>query len=189
MRIQTLRARLSFEAASARLFRPSWRGLFRRRQTGTLADFYVPYFVFTVEAECNGRQERSFWAIDGREGNLSAVSLKRLPDPGDLIEIETTNALRFKIDEARARTILRELLEHRQRRRHGAQAVPELSLTIVIPALRLHWPFWVAAFEQRSLRHLQALDAISGQEQSRKWTEKMLASRRIEARPAGVRPP
>lgn len=187
MRIQSLRPRLSLEAASARLLASGWRRLFFARRRGTLAEFYVPYFVFTVDADVNGRRERSFWAIDGRDGSLDAIPLKRLPDSHELVEHETTNCLDFQIDEARARSILHDRLRYFYHSHVGPFALREFNLTVVVPALRLHWPYWVAAFQRRSRHEIEALDAIHGAAQGKKWKDLVLGRVRLHSSSGGER--
>lgn len=179
MRIHALRPRVRLEAASKRLFRSGWRRLLGRTARGTLAEFYVPYFVFSVEAEVNGRRERSFWAIDGRDGTLDAIWLRRPPAADDLVELETTNSMDFQLDEARARAILEERIRSLYHARRGPSALRQFSLTIAVPAQRLHWPFWVAAIDQHTKPQIEALDAIYGSTQGQKWKDTILGKRQI----------
>ena len=182
MRIQALRPRVQLETASKRLFRSSWRSLLGRPARGTLAEFYVPYFVFSVEADVNSRRERSFWAIDGRDGMLDAIWLRRRPTADDLVEIETTNCADFQLDEARARAILEERVRSLYHARRGPFALHQFSLTIAVPAQRLHWPYWVAAIERRTTPQIEALDAIYGSTQGSKWKDAILGKRQIRPR-------
>jgi hypothetical protein len=163
--IQTLRPAVSREEALAKLRPAGLPGLLRSALRGPLrriADAYVPYRLYRVEAEGVPRFGTQYMALDAVQGTLDPYRFEGVPVGPSLVSLETRNRLPRTLEDDRTR----ELLIASVRRwvyQRGFFRLRRLEIRLELVPLDLHIPYWLAFYGTGERAHIAVLDAVRRQ--------------------------
>jgi hypothetical protein len=138
-----------------RFIRRAWTGPLR-----SLADVYVSFRLYNVEAKRGKHSDRHLIAVDCVDGTLDPCRFDRTPNDSEITRIETRNALVPKLEE----TITREMASQHIRRevyRTGFLSVTPIQVRAELPVLEFYLPFWIGFFGHGEVARLRVLDALN----------------------------
>ena len=160
--IQTLRPVISREEALAKLRPGGLPGLLRSTFRGPLrriADAYVPYRLYRIQADGVPRFGTQFMALDAVQGTLDPYRFGDVPVAPSLVTLKTRNSLPQSLEDHR----IRELLIERVRRwiyQRGFFRVRRLEIRADLVSIELHIPYWLSFFGKGERAQLCVLDAV-----------------------------
>jgi hypothetical protein len=163
--IQTLRPAVSREEALAKLRPAGLPGLLRSALRGPLrriADAYVPYRLYRVEAEGVPRFGTQYMALDAVQGTLDPYRFEGVPVGPSLVSLETRNRLPRTLEEERTRELLIESVRRWVYQR-GFFRLRRLEIRLELVPLDFHIPYWLAFYGTGERAHLSVLDAVRRQ--------------------------
>jgi hypothetical protein len=160
--IRCLKPNVTREAALRQFSPGGVTGLLRALRHGKLqsiADVYVPFRFYRVRIK-NGRQtQTSLLALDAVEGTFDLYAFDALPDPGDVIEVDTRNCLEVRLEEAHARQIAAEKVR-RIVFATGFFRIRNLRIEVEPCVADLHVPYWAAFYGRPTNLKLVVIDAV-----------------------------
>jgi hypothetical protein len=156
-RITSLRPNLSRNEAIEMFGRGLWRRL-RWGPLRSVADFYVPFRIYSAEIENAGRRERRVIGIDAVNGSLDPYGFDTVPEPSELITLESRNVLAAKVEADAATRIAQHKLQ-RVMFQTGFFKVRQLRITLDEEML-LHVPYWVGFFGTDAYAGIATIDAV-----------------------------
>jgi hypothetical protein len=140
------------------------RGLLRRLGAGrlhSLADAYVPFSVYRVEVVNGAKRETHCFALDAVKGTLDPYAFPRVPEPWEMVPVETRNRALPVLDPF----WVRELLTEKVRRmlfQRGFFRIRNLIIRAEPISLDLHIPYWIGFYDAGGSVRLRVLDAVRG---------------------------
>ena len=138
-----------------RFTRRAWLGPLR-----SLADVYVPFRLYNVEAKSGKHGDRHLIAVDCVDGTLDPCRFDRIPNDSEITRIETRNALAPKLEETNTREIASQHIR-REVYRTGFLSATPIQLRAELPALEFYLPFWIGFFGHGEVARLRVLDALN----------------------------
>ena len=160
--IQSLKPNVTRAEAIGEFSGSGLAALLRRARTGALrsvADVYVPFRLYKVQIS-NGRSRQSRrFALEAVCGQLDLYEFDRVPDSGELVAIETRNALAPDLDEAQAQELLAEKLR-RMIFQQGFFRIRDLQIRPELVPLELYVPYWIGFYDAGKSVRLRVLDAV-----------------------------
>jgi hypothetical protein len=160
--IRSLKPSVSQEDAIRTFSSRGFATLFWQVRNGPLqriAAAYVPYWVYQVRYEVGKATQTRLFALDAVDGSLDLFEFPRLPDPRELLSIETRNFLRPSLTEARAEELLREKVL-RLIFQQGFFKLREPGFAIVREPIALHLPYWLGFYGARGAVCCRVMDAV-----------------------------
>jgi hypothetical protein len=131
----------------------------RRDRLCSIADAYVPYYLFRVDIFDGRRHQADSFAIDAVTGSLDLYRFAPDATDLDLVSVKSRNRIApvLTADEAwlRVADTLRRLLFQ-----SGFFRLRRLQITGVRAAIDLHLPYWVAFYERDARVRLDVMDAV-----------------------------
>lgn len=137
-------------------------GLVRRLAFGPLrsiADFYLPYMLFSVEISSAGKTDTSVLGLESVIGSLDLYQFDRIPDSSQLISVETRNCPEARLDREQASRLVTEKVRRALFSR-GFFRIRDLSLSATLISAELHVPYWVGFQGSGPKAHVVVIDAI-----------------------------
>lgn len=125
----------------------------------SVADFYIPFWLFKVHIENRGKTQTRIFGIDAINGSLDPYEFEELPGPLDTIYLETRNCAKPLLDEALAR----ELLIAKVRRALYSAGFFRLSrpaITAEVVPGEIHIPYWVGFRGRGARAKVSVIDAM-----------------------------
>lgn len=127
----------------------------------SLADAYVPFSVYRVEIVNGAKRETHCFALDAVKGTLDPYAFPRVPEPQEMVPVETRNRALPVLDPFRARELLTEKVR-RMLFQRGFFRIRDLSIRAQPISLDLHIPYWIGFYDAGGSVHLRVLDAVRG---------------------------
>jgi hypothetical protein len=158
--IQTLKPKVSQTAALRKFSTVGPAALLRALRLGPLqriAEVYVPFHLYRVNYDLGREHQSRLFAIDAVEGSLDLFEFPSLPNPNELVQIETKNALPASLSDSAAENLLREKVL-RVIFQQGFFKFRDANLTIERFPLDLHLSYWLA-FHGKDTARCRVLDA------------------------------
>jgi len=150
-------------------------------RAGTLrsvADVYVPFRLYQAHVT-NGRSRQSCcFALDAVSGALDPYEFECLPDPSELLRVETRNRPEPVLEEAQARKLLADKLRRLIFQR-GFFRIRDLQIRAELVSCDLHIPYWIGFYGANEAVRLRVIDAVRGRfegAKARAFFESWLAS-------------
>jgi hypothetical protein len=169
--IRSLRPNVTREEAMGQFSRGGL-GLFRQSVYGPLrsvAEFYIPFRIFQVEIVNRGKLDRRIIALDAVTGTLDPYFLDQLPDAGDIICLDTRNALDALLDSEKARQMAVTKVQ-RLLFTTGFFKMRDLRIAVEPVPGEICVPYWVGFRGRGSLARFTVLDAVRRREEgARVW--------------------
>jgi len=141
------------------------RSLLRRRlgagRLHSLADAYVPFSVYRVEIVNGTKRETHCFALDAVKGTLDPYAFPRVPEPREMVPIETRNRALPVLDPFWARELLTEKVR-RMLFQRGFFRIWNLTIRAEPISLDLHIPYWIGFYDAGGSVRLRVLDAVRG---------------------------
>ena len=159
--IRTLKPNVSQDEALRKFSAVGLGALYRRVRVGPLrsiANVYVPFFLYRVRYQLGRAPQTRFFAIDAVDGSLDLFEFPGVPDDSQIVEVETRNCLRPALAEKRAE----ELLGDKVLRVIFQQGFFKLSgskLEFTREPIDLHLPYWLAFYGDETAR-CRVMDAV-----------------------------
>lgn len=160
-RIRSLRANVTQEEAIQQLA-GGVAGAIRSAVQGpvkSVADFYIPFTLFEVAITNAGRTETQVMGIDSVSGSLDLYHFECIPDPSQLISVDTRNCPPPRLDPERAREIVvdkvRRLLFQK-----GFFRMRSLRIEAAPLPGELYVPYWVLFRGRGQRASIAVLDAL-----------------------------
>ena len=162
MQIRSLKPNVTREEAIAQFRSVGPMRLMRNAALGQLrsvADAYLPFFLFRVEITNLGRSEQRLLGLDAVTGSLDLYQFERIPSDGEVVRVETRNRLAVQLPTERAGELLvakvrRMLYSRGFFRMHDLRIVPEPG-----PA-ELYIPYWLGFRGVGDVARLSVIDAV-----------------------------
>ena len=158
--IQTLKSNVSQSAAMQKFSSVGPAALLSSLRLGPLqriAQLYVPFHIYRVAYNLGREHQSRLFAIDAVEGSLDLFEFPSLPNPNELVRIETKNALPASLSDSAAEYLLREKVL-RVIFQQGFFKFRDANLTIERFPLDLHLSYWLA-FHGKDTARCRVLDA------------------------------
>jgi hypothetical protein len=168
--INSLKPKVSLEAARRRFSADGVRGLFRQLRLGrlrSLAQVYIPFDSFRVRIERDGTVETALMALDAVTGTLDPYAFEHLPGEADCVAVRTRNLLPRILPPEPSR----KNAEERVRRLlylRGFFRIRTLEITAELQPLSIYVPYWVGFFGADSQLRTAVIDAVRGQTEGAK---------------------
>jgi len=121
-----------------------------------VADFYIPFYLFTVDITNRGHQTSSIFALDAVNGTLDLYRFEH--PPFDLFQLETRNVVPASLQDAPSR----ELVITKVRRvvfNAGFFRLREFKISAERHPMQIHVPYWVG-FRGTNTANFVVLDAV-----------------------------
>ena len=134
--------------------------LFRSLRLGPLqriAEVYVPFHLFRVDYDLGREHQSRLFAIDAVECSLDLFEFAAVPQPDELAQLETRNALPANLSGGAAQHLLREKVL-RVVFQQGFFKLRDANLTTTHVPIDLHLPYWLAFYGKNTAR-CRVLDA------------------------------
>ncbi len=162
--IQALKPAVRLEQA-VELFRGCGiQSRLRRLWTGrlhSLAEAYVPFSVYRVEIVDGLMRETHCFALDAVTGTLDPYAFPRVPEPQEMVPVETRNRAEPVLDPFRACELLTEKVR-RMLFQRGFFRIRNLTIRAEPISLDLHIPYWIGFYDAGGSVRLRVLDAVRG---------------------------
>jgi hypothetical protein len=160
--IRSLRANVSRDEAMAQFSARGPRAVFRQLALGPLrsvAEFYIPFRLFQVNARNGAKQEQYVLGIDAVTGTLDLYGFDAIPGASQLVCLETRNCPEPRLAPAQQRD---QVVEKFQRAffRRGFFRINGLTIVAEPVPGELHIPYWVGFFGAGSQARIEVLDAV-----------------------------
>lgn len=163
--IRTLRPNVSREEA-IRLLRPSGPTRFVRTMVSgplrSVAEAYLPFYLFRVTILNRGRKEASVLGIDGVRGSLDPYRFDHLPTESETIRLQTRNHLQPQLSSEAAGELLvakvRRLLYGK-----GFFRLRDMEISAEPIEDELHIPYWLGFSGSGHQARLRVLDGVRRQ--------------------------
>jgi hypothetical protein len=125
----------------------------------SVAEFYIPFTLFQVAITNADQTETQVVGVDSVSGSLDLYHFERIPDPSQLISIDTRNCPQPRLDPERAREIVvdkvrRLLFQKGFFRMRGLRIEAE-----PLPG-ELYVPYWVVFRGRGAAASIGVLDAL-----------------------------
>ena len=140
------------------------RSLLRRLGAGrlhSLADAYVPFSVYRVEIVNGLMRETHCFALDAVKGILDPYAFPRVPEPQEMVPVETRNRALPVLDPFWARELLTEKVR-RMLFQRGFFRIRNLTIRAELISSDLHIPYWIGFYDAGGSVRLRVLDAVRG---------------------------
>ena len=125
----------------------------------SVADFYIPYLLFQVEIQNQGKTNTRIYGLDAINGSLDPYQFEELPGPFDTIYLDTRNCAKPLLDEAEAEQLLigkiRKLLFTT-----GFFRLSNLKISAVPVQGEIHIPYWVGFRGRGPRARISVIDAM-----------------------------
>jgi hypothetical protein len=162
-RVHSLRANVSRADAVALLQHRGVSGLLTRVARGPLrrlAPLYVPFRIYAVTIRNGGQEDVQFFAVDAVNGALDLYRFGALPEPDELLIIETRNCMDAALDESGTRQVVIDKVR-RALYQTGFFRLRSLNIDAhPAPLPDVHVPYWVGFFGRRERARLAVVDAV-----------------------------
>jgi hypothetical protein len=158
--IQTLKSKVSQSDALDKFSTFGPASILHNLRLGPLqriAEVYVPFHLYRVHYDLGREHQSRLFAIDAVEGSLDLFEFPPLPNPNELVQIETKNALPASLSDSAAEYLLREKVL-RVIFQQGFFKFRDANLTIERFPLDLHLSYWLA-FHGKDTARCRVLDA------------------------------
>lgn len=136
--------------------------LYWQAKAGTLrriADCYVPYQLYEVSCEMTGAPHTRIFAMDAMDGSLDLFEFPRIPDPEQLLDVETRNHMEPALSVTAAEALLREKAL-RVIVQQGFFKVREATLKFSRQPAVVYLPYWLGFYAHRETVRCRVLDAV-----------------------------
>jgi hypothetical protein len=160
--IRSLRPNVTREEAIRHLSSSGMRELGRRLAFGSLrsvADFYIPFHIFTVDIRNAGSHETKILGLDGVNGALDVYEFQQLPPESELISRETRNCLEPRLEAA---DCAKKMVEKVQRVlfSRGFFRMRNLKIEAIPVRGDVYIPYWVGFRGFDAVSRITVMDAI-----------------------------
>jgi len=160
--IRTLRPNVTQEDAVRTFSSRGVSALYWRMRNGPLqkiADAYVPFWLYRVRYQMGQTLCTRFFAMDAVDGSLDLFELPGVPDPRDLVSVESRNRLAPSLGEKRAEKLLHEKVL-RVIFLQGFFNLRELQLEIERQREEIYLPYWLGFYGSRQTVRCRVIDAV-----------------------------
>jgi hypothetical protein len=160
--IRSLKANTSRDEAIRAFSSRAFANRFWQMRNGPLqriADAYVPCRIYQTRYELGGKMQTRWFALDAVDGSLDLLEFSRLPDPQELLSIETRNFLQPSLLEARAEELLRDKVL-RMIFQQGFFKFRENGLAVVREPMELYIPYWLGFYKNRGAIRCRVMDTV-----------------------------
>ena len=127
----------------------------------SLADAYVPFSVYRVEIVNGAKRETHCFALDAVKGTLDPYAFPRVPEPQEMMPVETRNRALPVLEPFWARELLTEKVR-RMLFQRGLFRIRDLIIRAESISLDLHIPYWIGFYDAGGSVRLHVLDAVRG---------------------------
>lgn len=173
IKILTLRQNVSLAEAQNALQSRGFGGFLSSALHGplrSLAQVFVPFRLYKVEASDASRSQTFFIAVDSVAATLDSYAFEAVPPGSDIVSIETCNAMAPALDES----LTRESVQARVRRHMYSTGffrlrAPSFSASWLAP--EFHVPYWVGFYGRGAKAHMVVMDAIRRRREGAKTRE------------------
>jgi hypothetical protein len=144
-----------------------WRigkGKFQR-----IAPAYVPFRLYRVSYEMNGKVHARYFALDQVQGILDLFEFSAVPEPNQLARIESRNQIQPAISEEQSELLLREKVL-RLIFQQGFFRLRQPNLQIELSHLRFNIPYWLGFYGEDGRVRCRVLDAVRRRMEGQKAT-------------------
>jgi hypothetical protein len=161
-KIRSLKPNVTFEEAVRQFSRGGLLGYTRQVAFGPLrsiADFYIPFRIFTVEVMNRGKCDRYTLGLDMATGSLHPYAFEQLPASSELLSMETRNCIPSSVTEPEAR----DLMIAKVRRilfSAGFFRIRNLRISAQEVPGEIHIPYWAAFRGRGTQAHVAIMDAV-----------------------------
>jgi hypothetical protein len=160
--IRSLRPNVTRDEAIRHLSSEGLGELGRRVAFGDLrsiAAFYIPFQLFTVEITNAGNQETRIVGLDRVSGSLDLYDFAQKPTEADMISIETRNYVDMRIGLAEANKRVMEKVQ-RVLFSRGFFRMRNLQISASPTGAEFHIPYWVGFRAKNTVSRITVMDAI-----------------------------
>jgi hypothetical protein len=160
--IQTLKPNVTLDEA---IHTFSSRGLINRTRELALgplqsvADFYIPFRVFTIQVVNRGKCDRYILGLDAVNGSLNPYSFEQAPSTNEMVIVETRNRVPSSLSDEEAN----DLIIAKVRRiifSSGFFRVMDLRISAEALPDEIHIPYWVGFRGRGTNAHVTVMDAV-----------------------------
>lgn len=160
--IFSIRPRVTESEAIDLFFGRGVSRLIRRTVMGGLrsvAQVYLPIRLYRVQI-ANGKSHEIHWfGLEAIEGRLDLYEFESLPDPEQIVEVETRNRPTPALDDSLARERLGEKVS-RLIFQQGFFRLPRFQVQAECMPLKLHVPYWLGFYGSGETVRLRVIDAV-----------------------------
>ena len=161
--IETLKSNVSQSDALRKFSSPGPASILRNLRLGPLqriAEVYVPFHLYRVDYDLGREHQARLFAIDAVEGSLDLFEFPAIPQQGELIQLETRNALPVTLHDDASQKLLREKAL-RLIFQQGFFKLRDANVTTTRIRIDLHRAYWLAFYGNDTAR-CRVLDATRG---------------------------
>jgi hypothetical protein len=159
--IRSLKANVTQEEAVEAFSRGLWPTI-QGSISGPLrcvAEFYVPFRLHQAEISNGGKRENLFFGLDAVNGSLDLYYFNQLPPDGEVIDRESRNCLRARLDANQATELLRAKVR-RMLFNSGFFRIRNLEIRLSPLEGEIHIPYWVGFRGQSGHASFVVMDAV-----------------------------
>ena len=168
MIIASVKPNITRDQAIARL---RWRTRRLKHEPLRLAvDFYVPYHFFQTTWEDGRNKSVAFLAADAVTGALDLIEFDRLPEDGEIMNVDTRMTAEERIGDEEACNLFRERILKLTFRKKGFFKASRLNVEAQLAA-RLHIPYWIGVYEHDGRAQIEIVNALQGRLEGAKLRE------------------
>jgi hypothetical protein len=160
--IRTLKPNVTQKEAVRAFSAPGFSSLYWRMRIGPLqkiADAYVPFWLYRVRYELGRTVHARLFALDAVDGSLDLFEFPRIPEPRELVCVESRNWMVPSLAAERAEEILREKVL-RVVFQQGFFKLREARLEIAREPVELYLPYWLGFYGGGGAVRCRAMDAV-----------------------------
>jgi hypothetical protein len=160
--IRSLKPNVTLQEAVHQFSRGGLLGYTRQVAYGPLrsiADFYIPFRIFTVEVLNRGKCDLYTLGLDMATGSLHPYAFEQLPASSELLNMETRNCIPSSVAEVEAR----DLIIAKVRRilfSAGFFRIRNLRISAQVVPGEIHIPYWAGFRGQGTRAHVAIMDAV-----------------------------
>ena len=125
----------------------------------SVADVYVPLYLFQVEIENRGAQHNSVLGLDAVAGTMDPYRFDKVPDGDETFELHTRNWLSATLQLEDAERLLLGKVQ-RYMYQQGFFRLREVRTTLRVVPTNLHIPYWLGFYGAEERAKIAVIDAV-----------------------------